>query len=725
MIAVLYFVAFPLGTLAQWVHTNGPFGGAANSLVPSGDSLLSSVDGTVYLSTDGGASWNSAGLPYQMINSLVVGGGDLFALTGDVGILLSSDGGRHWEAINNGLPSHIVNALVMTTTDLLASVVNDVVLGPEYGVYRSTDNGASWTSANSGLTDTAVNTLALSAITGGDTIVLAGTSSGVFSSTDCGRTWLAIGLSNVSINALTAIPSGGGTRIVLAGTHSGVFRSTDGGVSWNTANTGLANMFISAFATGSDDSGRTIIYLGTAGGGIYRSIDDGTTWINSSDGLIEGTWGSGPSVSAITVLGSRIFACTSAGIYLSTDNGNHWTVSNKGLPAVAVHAFLALPTGAATADLLAGTFPTGIFRSTDYGAHWTAVNDGITGIDVLALAAKGDEIFAGVSSGVFCSTNAGLNWKPAGLVNPGEVVSLLAVPGENRDTEIIAGTWAGNFVSRDNGATWDSIRLSPLIDAIAFDSTGDGRTNIFAGTRGSGLFVSSDYGTTWTSLHNGIPVIANIDHLAFGGSDLFAADSYVLYKSTDNGMSWAPTGLNTASISSNTWIYSLAFGPDAAGSSLFVGTSDHGVMVSSDHGLTWNPANTGLTDMCVYSLAVAGPYLFAGTNIDGVWRRPLSELTSVQVSTPSQVPSQFLLSQNYPNPFNPSTTIRYALSQRVHVTLSVFNTLGQKIATLVDELQAPGEHSVRFDGSGLGSGVYYYRLQAGGYLKALKMLNMR
>jgi hypothetical protein len=86
------------------------------------------------------------------------------------------------------------------------------------------------------------------------------------------------------------------------------------------------------------------------------------------------------------------------------------------------------------------------------------------------------------------------------------------------------------------------------------------------------------------------------------------------------------------------------------------------------------------------------------------------------------MPTEFELGQNYPNPFNPSTTISYALPQRSHVTLTVFNTLGQLVATLVNSEMGAGDHEVRFDAAGLASGVYLYRLQAGGFVETRKLL---
>ena len=90
--------------------------------------------------------------------------------------------------------------------------------------------------------------------------------------------------------------------------------------------------------------------------------------------------------------------------------------------------------------------------------------------------------------------------------------------------------------------------------------------------------------------------------------------------------------------------------------------------------------------------------------------------------TPPEYPNSPLLFQNYPNPFNPATTIRYGLPARSHVTLSVFNTLGQRVSTLVDDVEDAGYHDVRFDGMGLASGVYFYRLQAKDFVATKKLL---
>jgi hypothetical protein len=86
---------------------------------------------------------------------------------------------------------------------------------------------------------------------------------------------------------------------------------------------------------------------------------------------------------------------------------------------------------------------------------------------------------------------------------------------------------------------------------------------------------------------------------------------------------------------------------------------------------------------------------------------------------------EFALSQNYPNPFNPSTTIRYGLPNRSHVTLTVFNTLGQQVATLVNGEMEAGYHEIQFDAKGLSSGVYLYRMQTGSHIATKKLILLR
>ena len=91
----------------------------------------------------------------------------------------------------------------------------------------------------------------------------------------------------------------------------------------------------------------------------------------------------------------------------------------------------------------------------------------------------------------------------------------------------------------------------------------------------------------------------------------------------------------------------------------------------------------------------------------------------------SGTPTTFSLRQNYPNPFNPTTVISYQLPAVTRVILKVYDILGNEVATLVNTIQPAGIHSVQFSGSGLASGVYFYRLSTPDYVRTMKMILLK
>ena len=91
----------------------------------------------------------------------------------------------------------------------------------------------------------------------------------------------------------------------------------------------------------------------------------------------------------------------------------------------------------------------------------------------------------------------------------------------------------------------------------------------------------------------------------------------------------------------------------------------------------------------------------------------------------SSLPTTFSLSQNYPNPFNPTTTIVFALPRRSQVNMTLYNILGQTVATLVDEELSAGEYEVTLNGNDLSSGVYFYRMIAGEFVQGKKLVLLK
>lgn len=100
-------------------------------------------------------------------------------------------------------------------------------------------------------------------------------------------------------------------------------------------------------------------------------------------------------------------------------------------------------------------------------------------------------------------------------------------------------------------------------------------------------------------------------------------------------------------------------------------------------------------------------------------------MNPVSVSDQNVVVNKFELEQNYPNPFNPSTVIRYQTAEKSNVTITVYNSVGRKISTLLNEVKPKGTFTIEFDGSELSSGIYYVRLKADTFTDTKKMILLK
>ncbi|MCB0720788.1 MAG: T9SS type A sorting domain-containing protein [Ignavibacteriae bacterium] len=105
---------------------------------------------------------------------------------------------------------------------------------------------------------------------------------------------------------------------------------------------------------------------------------------------------------------------------------------------------------------------------------------------------------------------------------------------------------------------------------------------------------------------------------------------------------------------------------------------------------------------------------------DGEYTIGIDSPTSI--GDPEVQPNEFALKQNYPNPFNPSTVIPYQIAQDSDVQLIIYNTMGQKVRTLVNQRQTAGSYEIKFNANGLSSGYYFYKLIAGGFVQTKEML---
>ena len=287
--------------------------------------------------------------------------------------------------------------------------------------------------------------------------------------------------------------------------------------------------------------------------------------------------------------------------------------------------------------------------------------------NVLAFAAKQDNnqsgktiLYAGLSgSQVFLSSDLGDSWVDKGIFLPPRTIDAFTVCG---NTIFAAGD--DILFSTDDGDSWSPI-ITPFSNCTLLDilarprNDASGVTELFV-SAGGGVRLTTNTGASWTIVNNGLP-----------GSNVLSLLSVDI-----SGMPH-----------------------------LLAGTDRGGVFVSTNSGTNWRNVSDGLTDLNTHKLLVNGSFLYAATESGGVFRRPLSELLAVEHG--GELPKHFELEQNFPNPFSAKTSIGFSLPRTEHVMLEIYNALGMKVATIVDELSAPGRRTVSFDATSLGSGAYF------------------
>ena len=199
------------------------------------------------------------------------------------------------------------------------------------------------------------------------------------------------------------------------------------------------------------------------------------------------------------------------------------------------------------------------------------------------------------------SSNIKAQWVDTGCPFGGYVFAIAV-----DEPRIFIGTDQGGvYRSTDNGANWSQANngLTWLgIKALAFSGS-----TLFAGTSIAGIFRSTDYGTNWTEVNSGLSV-SFMNTLAVSGSNIYAGARLAVagggvFLSTNNGDNWTYIGLTDYEV------YSLAI----IGNNLFAGT-DGGVFLSTNNGGNWTAVNSGLTEDDIYALTVSNNNLYAGTS---------------------------------------------------------------------------------------------------------------
>jgi len=354
-----------------------------------------------------------------------------------------------------------------------------------------------------------------------------------------------------------------------------------------------------------------------------------------------------------------------------------------------------------------------VLRSTDGGGTWEDATGSLQNVDLFCIdALDAQRAWVGTSDGrIFATADGGSTWTAQAY--PGRQTPFMnAVKLFPDGTGYALGDPPndGKFLvlkTQDFGNTWVHLANEP-----GLSTSEAGWNNSFwwsdaqhgwFGTNMNRVWLTTDGGDTWSSAATGS---SNSFGVAFNGTTTGYAvhDNGFVARSTDGGQSWSPVSLSTTE--------------QVAAAACVPGTSSAWVATGSepfrtrDDGVNWTaetlyPFSGSITHVSIADTTVG----WAVTSHGEILRYDPSAVTGAPEPPVAGVPAEYSLEQNYPNPFNPTTTIRFSIVEPQFTTLNVYDVLGREVAVLVHEWKAPGTYQVVFDGTGLASGVYYYRLQ--------------
>jgi photosystem II stability/assembly factor-like uncharacterized protein len=674
----------------QWEQTNGPYASDTYLMAAGNGSLFLGNWYGVLRSTDEGNSWQTS-IPFatqdETINPTsldqLCAFGQFVEVFGSEQIgdphnpyeyffWQSSDSGSTWNTQEFGYDGgwNVINDTsfrgfqsITSISGVLYAATSGIgwgFQGRSSGIYKSTDSAKSWR---------IILSTPASSITSLGTVLVAllqDTNHTIFRSFDGGQSWIPSD-SGIIASSVTSIAASDSALFV--GTPVGIFYSTDTGVTWFRAQDfGLANLNIQQLAI----INTSLFATGTRG--LFKSVDGAKTWVQINPSVRFS------SVGSIIAAGNVIFATgANDGVFVSFDTGNHWLPHNFGLSQWNI-------TGLAFVNnmLFATSRDSGIiFRSGDSGATWQREMLNCYGIN--GITSLGDTLFAGTEySGVFMSTNLGLNWSPSnnGIDSGydrsgGFYVYDFATSGSN----IWAETGGGIYYSSDEGGSWSNIPNTEEFSHVAvLDST------ILISTEGPDYTIrSTDNGTHWTTLDS-----MGMFYFHFFGSDLFAENNpfdkdFYTFLSIDSGSHFIE-------ITGNLYGYGNMVGPfDTLGPYVFAAVTTVSNLV---------------------------PYIG-----QGVWRRPISNLIALAKVSGSDINLERLSS--FPNPFSTYTQISFTATESGYAEISIVNSLGAEVASLYTGELSVENHSFAFDGSDLAPGNYWCVVRMNGHVETLPMTILR
>ncbi len=709
-------------------------------------------------------------------------------------LLAGSPSGGMWRSTNNGAnwSSIADNLEVLGISSILVNPANPSVWyiatgdcdgGDTYsiGVLKSTNSGISWNTT--GLSyqvseGQRIYTLVMSP--SDPELLIAGTVSGIYRSTDGAATWTQV----FSNRVRTIAYNPANTSIVYAA-GSQFYFSTDAGLTFNATSTGLPASGVYRYAIGVSGAGPDYVYLLACNStdygfyGFYRSTDAALSFVNTitspnilgyePDGSSSGGQGfydlcvavSPLDVNEVYTGGINIWKSTDAGATFNCNTYWIWPPNQYGYVHADVHFLKFIGN-----TLYTGT-DGGLFRSTNFGANWTDISEGMAttqfyrfggtpqnpdymiggtqdngsnlynaGVWTHVLGADGMEaavnplnqntVYASIYSGFISrSYNAGVDFTPIrnNITGSGGWVTPFVLE-PNNPTTIYAG-YQDIWQSTNEGDFWKQLSNINGSVFVCLAVAKSNKNYIYANTINK-IYMTSNGGGTWNDITTGLPGNA-LTYLDVSSTDPARvwvtlsgyADGQKIYYSSDAGGSWTNFSGTLPNIPANCVVY---LDPDR----LFVGM-DAGVFYKDNTLSDWVPFMTNLPNVRVNELELNLPAnkVRAATYGRGIWESPIPDMVGIS-SNNNSVPKKFALYQNYPNPFNPSTVIGFDVALRTSITLRIFNILGQEVRTLVNAELSPGHDLITWDGknndgASVNSGIYICELRAGDFRDAKKL----
>jgi photosystem II stability/assembly factor-like uncharacterized protein len=631
--------------------------------------------GTIILSTNGGASWivQSSNASYQL-RGVSARGMTAVAVGGSGTILRSTDNGATWTTQMSGTSSALM-AVVLTDE------LHGIAVGQHGVILRTTDAGVTWQPQVSQTSFDLYGVSFPDPLTG----IAVGPGSGPYGggvivrTNDGGKTWtLLTSVTQDQLQGVSFTDFNTGTAVG----YTDIVRTTDAGLTWRLQERPTSKWLHNVSFVNTN--------LGLAvgdSGAIIRTTNGGTVWTVQQSPTQSDLYGiSFIDSNTATVVGWNSTTGRNHAIVHTTNGGTTWILQQcPGLSEFA--ALYSVSFSDAMTGIAVGVDTSGlIIKTTNGGATWN-VQAKIPGKSLsgakLINGATGTVV--GSHGTILRTTDGGQHWK---FQDCPVVTDLFSVDFIDRWHGTIAGGF-GTILRTDDGgdhwesqttlATWD-LRGVSLTDKLTGTVVG-GTGTIFRTTDGGGGTVDTTDPPPPASGETGV-LSASATALPANG----VSTSIITLHATDAFGHAVTTGGAPVSL--------VPF-PSTAKLS---GATDHG-----DGTYTWvltagsSPDTVTMTGT-INGNAIPGAVKVAFTN-----------------------PTDFFLEQNFPNPFNTSTVIVYGLPQDQHVTVSVYNVLGQRVAVLTDADVKAGHHSLTFDGSGFASGLYIYRLQTAAFTKTFKM----